>query len=176
MERHRLDLERFYSNPDPWGYFSHSDDHCRRHILVSELSRYQLGRTLDIGCGNGFITEAIPASVVVGVDISEAALIAARSRAPAGSIEYRQGSLFDLPHMDLGKFGAIIVTGVLYRHYIGNSLPLVYRIVDDLLQPAGLLFSAHIDNWYFARFPYARIRSIEYQYRSYRHLLEVYRK
>ncbi len=170
------ELEKFYSRPDPWGYFTHADDQSRKDVLTAELSRYDLGSTLDLGCGNGFITEAIPAPRIVGIDISAAAIRAAKERSHQSHINYLQGSLFELPQLGLGKFKTILITGVLYRHYIGNTLPLTYRIIDELLEPGGHLVSVHINEWYFARFSYPLVKQLRYQYRTFQHLLEIYIK
>lgn len=175
-EQSKQDLERFYARSDPWGYFSNEHDISRRQALLTELSRFDLGRVLDIGCGNGFITESIPAREVIGIDISGAAIKEARERTRSGSIGYREGSLFDMPSLELGRFDTVLITGVLYEQYIGNSLPLVYQLIDEALTGGGLLVSVHIESWYLARFPYALLRSVRYRYREYMHLLEIYRK
>ena len=69
-----------------------------------------------------------------------------------------------------------MITGVLYPQYIGESKSLVYRIIDDLLAPDGILISVHINEWYSARFPYLRLKESYYSYREYTHLLETYVK
>jgi|SRR5690606_6807791 len=170
------EIDAEYGTEDPWGYFRNPHDEARKQILVSTLEEYAPTRVLDIGCGNGFITQSIPARSIVGLDISPKAIEEAVRRDPGRRIDYRACSLFDVPSMELGQFDCVLITGVLYAHYIGKSLPLVYRIIDECLSDAGLLVSVHIDEWYFARFPYSRVRAQRYAYRTYTHLLEVYRK
>lgn len=170
----QIDAE--YGTEDPWGYFRNPHDQARKEILVSTLGEYRLSRVLDIGCGNGFITQAIRAESIVGLDISQNAIDEAIGRDPQRRIDYRCCSLFDVPALALGQFDCILITGVLYGHYIGKSLPLVYRIIDECLGASGVLVSVHIDEWYFARFPYARVKAQRYAYRTYTHLLEIYRK
>jgi len=172
----KLQIDSFYSKDDPWGYFTNEHDYRRREIIVSELRKYNLIRALDIGCGNGFVSEGIPAKNVVAVDISDAAIEEARRRSGSASIDYRRASLFELPSLDLGSFDCILITGVIYEQYIGKSLPLIYQLVDELLAPGGVLACVHIDEWSLARFPYALIKTTRYKYRQYTHLLEVYRK
>lgn len=169
-------LDRFYSDADPWGYFKNPHDLSRQRILLDELSRFNLGRVLDIGCGNGFITNMIEAEEVVGIDISTSAIQAARECAPSPRIKFIAGSLFDLPSLDLGQFDTVIITGVLYPQYIGQAHSLVYLLTDQVLRKEGTLVSVHIDEWYQARFPYALTRALRYSYREYTHLLEIYRK
>ena len=169
-------LEAFYAKADPWGYFSNPHDISRQRILANELSRFELTRVLDIGCGNGFITETIDAKEVIGIDISESAIREADDRSTNSRTKYLAGSLFDLPALDIGQFDAVLITGVLYSQYIGNSHPLVCMLVDRVLKPGGTLISVHIDEWYQFRFPYPIVRSMRYAYREYTHLMEIYRK
>lgn len=170
------EIEAEYATPDPWGYFANPEDSLRREILIGELSAFNSTRVLDIGCGNGFITESIPGTSVTGVDISSTAIHEAKQRSTSDHIEYQSASLFELNPEIIGTFDCIVITGVLYGHYIGKSLPLVYQIVDSLLEDNGTLLSVHIDEWYFARFPYALIKTKRYKYRKYTHRLEVYKK
>jgi 2-polyprenyl-3-methyl-5-hydroxy-6-metoxy-1,4-benzoquinol methylase len=174
-QQSKEEIELSYARNDPWGYFRNPHDDMRKKILMATLAEYSLSRVLDVGCGNGFITQSIPAASIVGVDISQSAVDEARARS-TGSIDFRCSSLFDLPQQKLGSFDCVLITGVLYDHYIGKSLPLVYRIVDDYLSAGGILVSVHIEEWYFAKFPYAGIKRHRYRYREYTHLLEVYRK
>lgn len=169
-------LDAHYVSPDPWGYYKSKHDAARKSILLDAIKSYTFSRTLDIGCGNGFITESFPAARVTGIDISGEAIAEARSRSKSDRITYIAGSLFQLPKLDLGTFDCVLITGVLYEQYIGNSYPLIYKLVDSLLEQGGTLISVHIDNWYFARFPYSRVHRRSYPYREYRHLLEIYRK
>lgn len=175
-QQSKAEIEKDYENGDPWGYFNNEHDALRKQILLSELSSFTPSRVLDIGCGNGFITESIQAREIIGVDISSSAIEEAQRRSSSGRIEYRCLSLYELPAAGLKDFDCVMVTGVLYEQYIGKSFPLIYRIIDSLLRPEGILVSVHIDSWYMARFPYSVIRTARYKYRKYDHRLEIYRK
>ena len=170
------ELDTYYVSPDPWGYYQNKHDAARKSILLEAIKAYAFGRALDIGCGNGFLTESFPATEIIGIDISSEAIVEAKSRSRNKHISYVAASLFELPNLDLGAFDCVLITGVLYEQYIGNAHPLVYKIVDGLLAEGGILVSVHIDDWYFARFPYSLTNKRTYRYRSYRHLLEIYRK
>lgn len=174
------ELDEFYHQPDPWDYQSNPDDRERKNRLLSLLPAGTVQRTLDIGCGDGFITFDLPGKKVVGVDLSQRAVRFAQDRAAArddsARFEYRAMSLFELTSGLLGKFDLIVITGVLYRQYIGNASSMVNLIIDDLLEPGGYLVSCHINEWLMSRFPYSRIDASLYTYRGYTHKLEVYRK
>jgi predicted TPR repeat methyltransferase len=170
------ELEEFYQKRDPWNYQDTADDATRKAMLLSVLPERSFERVLDIGCGDGFVTECLPGDQIIGVDVSANAIMHAKEKGMP-HIEFLQHSLFDLPALGWGQgFDLIVITGVLYPQYIGDSEMLVYTIVDDLLKPGGCLVSCHIEDWYRARFPYITTHREYYAYREYFHLLEVYTK
>lgn len=170
------ELEEWYEKPDPWEYENNPDDLNRRAMLLSVLPKREYRRVLDIGCGDGFVTVRLPGREIIGTDISANAIRHAVKNKPS-HIAYFQHSLFDLPGQGWDEsFDLIVITGVLYPQYIGNSESLTYVIIDDLLQSGAHLVSCHIDEWYKARFPYITLRREYYPYREYTHVLEVYQK
>ena len=130
---------------------------------------------LDIGCGHGFITRDLPGESIIGVDISSEAIKQAKQY-KNDRITFHTASIFALQNIFIETFDLILITGVLYKQYIGNSLPLIYTIIDKLLSNRGILVSVHINSWYHARFPYLLIREYFYDYRDYTHRLEIYEK
>lgn len=98
------ELNNWYSTPDPWGYRTNPDDLFRRaRIQVNCLPSKRL---LDIGCGEGFITNTVPAIEKYGYDVPEAL-----ERLP--STIHRVNNLSELePGFDL-----VLLTGVLYEQY-----------------------------------------------------------
>jgi len=174
------ELDEFYHRADPWDYENNPDDRERKRKLLSLLPSGELNRTLDIGCGDGFITFDLPGKSVVGVDLSTRAIEFAKQRASVREdgdrFEYYAMSLFNLSKKDLGSFNLIVITGVLYKQYIGSSSALVNLIIDDLLEPGGYLVSCHINEWLMSSFPYNRVDASLYNYRGYTHKLEVYKK
>ena len=84
--------------------------------------------------------------------------------------------MYDIGKLDIGEFDLVIITDVMYPQYIGNSLNLIYLIIDKILRKRGTLISVHINEWYKARFPYLLLREYFYNYREYTHRLEVYVK
>ncbi len=169
------ELDAFYSTPDPWGYYNNPHDTIRKARILAALPRLDYQNALDIGCGNGFITNDLPAKGVIGLEFSEKAVTWAKEHA-APQVEYRQGSIFDLPDLDLPPMDLIVITGVLYPQYIGKSLRLVYVLIDRVLKPGGILLCSHIYEWYQARFPYLTLSREYFAYRDYSQVLEVYIK
>ena len=174
------ELDDFYKNPDPWAYKSNPDDIRRRHELLACLPNNKYQRVLDIGCGNGFLTSQLPGSEVIGVDLSASAVDWAKESvsevADSSRFKFQQASIFELKSEKLGKFDLIIITGLLYKQYIGKSNSLIFEIIDDLLSAGGVLATCHIHNWNPPKFPYALIDINLYQYRDYFHRLEIYKK
>lgn len=175
MIEEKQDLEKSYSTRDPWGYESNPEDQRRRSILLSEIPGRAYRNVLDIGCGHGFITKALPGERITGVDISANALAHAKENA-SEKFTFIESDLFNLPNAVSGEFDLIVVTGVLYPQYIGKARSLVYQIVDNLLAKDGLLISVHIDEWYTCKFPYCLVETYCYNYREFLHRLEVYSK
>lgn len=169
------ELENWYSEDDPWKYKDHPDDKKRKQILFSEIPTRKYINVLDIGCGEGFITRELTGEKVTSVDISHQAIKKAKVYENA-KLKFKQCSLFELNNQLNEKYDLIIITGVLYPQYIGNSLRLIYNIVDKLLIDNGILVSVHIDSWYKAKFPYLLLNEDYYTYREYTHKLEVYIK
>lgn len=174
------ELDAFYERPDPWGYRTHPDDERRRMELLAILPRREHRRCLDIGCGDGFVTHALPAREVVGIDASEKAVQWARQnnagKADAARFRFENLSLFDPRVRALGRFDLVVITGVLYEQYIGKGRAVVRCLVDDLLEDGGTLVSCHIREWSPLRFPYGLLDMTLYPYREYAHQLEAYKK
>ena len=169
----RGELDAWHRSPDPWGYEDSPDDARRKAMLLSAIPPRDYAAALDIGCGQGFVTRDLPGRRVCGVDISAEAVGHAH-RFASDRVSFETGDIFTLGDQLEGHFDLIVITGVLYRQYIGAASTLVYQIIDGLLAPDGILISVHIDEWYVARFPYTVLTQYAYPYREYFHRLEVY--
>ena len=171
------ELESFHKKRDPWGYETNRSDQIRKEILLNELCDFKCSNILDIGCGQGFITKILKGNKVFGVDVSLEAIKYAKLNNSIKNIEYLQGSIFDLNNLFKSKsFDLIIITGVLYKQYLGDSSSLIYHIIDNLLMDKGRLITVHIDEWKLCSFPYRKIKELKYPYREYIHNLEIYYK
>lgn len=169
------ELEEFQKQEDPWGYENDPDDVKRKDILLHELPKRQYKRVLDIGCGQGFITRHLPGDLVIGSDISHEAIKIAK-KIETDRLLFVQANLYETHTKFDEPFDLVLITGVLYKQYIGRSNTLIYRIIDKVLAENGILVSVHIDEWYYARFPYLMLKDYYYNYRQYTHRLEVYIK
>lgn len=178
MIQSKQELDHYYTSEDPWGYFAHPDDAQRKNHLLSLLPERAYQSTLDIGCGNGFVTLNLPGEQVKACDISARAIEQAKRHADkAGkAIDYFIANFFDLKPQQHGTFDLIVITGVLYPQYIGKANSLVHLIVDELLNENGVLVSCHIDDWNPPNFPYLLLDRSCYPYRDYFHRLDVYQK
>lgn len=174
-------LEKLYSKQDPWGYENSPDDLRRRDELLGIIPTKRPQRTLDIGCGDGFLTFSLPGAQVVGVDVSENAINFAnaslKNRPDGSRFLFIAASIFDLGEIfPANAFDLIIVTGVLYKQYIGDAKSIVRVIIDQLLVPGGILVCCHIEDWYKPFCHYTIIDQMRYPYLKYTHLLEVMKK
>lgn len=174
------ELDSFYSVADPWDYANNPYDAKRKTELLSLLPSRQWNRTLDIGCGNGFLTFDLPGEKITGVDVSAAAISWARKardkRPDAERFDFFSENVFKLDALELGTFDLVVITGVLYSQYIGKAFSVIVQRIDALLEKGGLLVSCHIDEWKPPRFPYTTLDTVLYPYRDHTHRLEVYRK
>jgi SAM-dependent methyltransferase len=174
----QAELDEFWQTEDPWGFRTNKHDAVRVAELLSALPERTYDRTLDIGCGDGFLTFNLPGKEVVGIELAERALGWARktadSRPDGARFRFVTGSIFDLPLLDLGRFDLIVITGVLYPQYIGDAFSVIDATVQDSLAEDGILATAHIREWYGHGFSLLRLHRRRYRYREYEHLLEVY--
>lgn len=97
-------LEAWYEKSDPWGYRSEADDAYRKTFLCQLVNAYKPKKVLDIGCGEGFVTESINADELHGLEISDKA--AARIPSHIKRVLAPEGS-YDL----------VLTTGTLYKEY-----------------------------------------------------------
>lgn len=171
------ELDAFYQIDDPWGYDTNPHDQRRRSELLSLIGHLRPRRTLDIGCGNGFVTLTLPGKEVIGVDLSEMAVKHARQRASqlANGTRFRFEAMdiFDVDPERLGLFDLVVITGVLYPQYIGGAICVVRAIIDAIAAPGAVIASCHISDWKPPRLAHVLIDEVVYPYWDYTHLLEV---
>jgi 2-polyprenyl-3-methyl-5-hydroxy-6-metoxy-1,4-benzoquinol methylase len=176
MIQSKTELDLFHTNKDPWGYENNNEDLIRKEILLGEIPKQPYKNALDIGCGQGFITQYLPGENIYGVDLSKNAIDFAKGNSTDNKFKFIQGSIFEIDKLFDVKFDLIVITGVLYPQYIGNSSSLIYLLIDKILATNGTLISVHINEWYHCQFPYVRTKQTFYNYREYIHNLETYIK
>jgi len=93
---------------------------------------------LDIGCGAGFLTNALPKEghTVTGIDLSEPSLAIAKSRDETQSVRYLTAQATSLPFPD-ATFDAVCAMDLL-EHV--EEPQLVIQEASRVLKPRGLFF------------------------------------
>lgn len=103
-------------------------------------------RVLDVGSGGGLLAEGMAAAgaEVVGLEPGEATVNAARAHlAHSGlEVEYRQGTVEDMPEGEAGSFDVITCLEVL--EHVPDPAAIIARCAE-LLRPGGHLFVATLN-------------------------------
>ena len=108
---------------------------------------------LDAGCGTGALSAAIaardPAARIIGVDLSEAFVAAARARVPAG--RFLTG---DITRLDLPDGGFDAVLSLLVLQFVPDRAAAVAEMARQA-RPGGLIAAAMWD--FTGGFPFLRV-------------------
>jgi SAM-dependent methyltransferase len=119
------------------------------------------GRALDLGCGTGFmaleLAKAFPEFEFVGLDLSEAAVRAARVQVAdsevAARVSFEQGDAEQMPFDD-GSFDLVVSTNTL--HLLDNPISM-FDEVHRVLSPSGrFIISDFRRSWWGALTPHIR--------------------
>ena len=154
------ELEHWYKQPDPWQYKTTQDDLKRKANLIMILSEISNGiqyeRALDIGAGEGYVTQDIFAKEIYGIEISDLAA----SRFPSNVKRVIEPE---------GKYDLVMTTGTLYSQYNHK------QIVDWIRQSASKhILIAGIKDW-LIDYSFAQvIHQSEFPYRQYVQRVTVY--
>lgn len=153
-----------YTTPDPFGYRASSDDWLRRALVRAVLSpenttTYQ--RALDLGAGEGFVSENLPAASVWGYDVNPTAM----GRFPPNVLK------FD-PVLHAEKFDLICAMGVIYPFYdTGDLLEMMtrFRKPETHFLIAGVPdWESDIDSLMRNRFGVKKVKTVDIKpYRAY---------
>lgn len=109
--------------------------------LVEHLTRQQAHRILDLGCGNGLITQYIAEKTsahVVGIDFADDAIARAQKRVEKYQPQI-QFAVQNISHLDYpeNSFDAILSADSLY---FVDPLEPVLRNLHHILQPGGKMY------------------------------------
>lgn len=75
------------------------------------------------------------------------------------------------------KFDLVIISTLLYKKYIGNSMNLIFYLIDQLLQDNGILVTIHVENYERKkRFPYILFQNQCFHIQGEDYNLEIYIK
>lgn len=151
------ELEIWYTNPDPWNYTTNNDDAVRKQKILMALKKYApYHRAIDIGCGEGWITQHLPAAKISGIEIADTAA----SRFPLNVTRVYEPQ---------GKYDLVCTMGTLYKQY--DNAQIFKWIIDS---SSRHILIAGIKDWLI---PYdfgKIIHSEEYTYREYAQSLRIY--
>ena len=130
------EIEKEYENEDPWKYRENIADMRRKKRILSLLvDRYQLfNKALDVGAGEGFLTQDLPAIEIYGYEISDNAA----KRFPDNVKRF-------IPTPDTShkmRFDLVMATGSLYRHYDAETM---INIIAHY--SSRIILTSHIDAW-----------------------------
>ena len=143
--------QRIYSQESTW--WSTEDDDLKplrrlapaRAAFLSRQSEWKGQRVLDVGCGGGFMSEAIArlGAEVTGIDLAAGAIHAARAHAAREKLDiaYQVGSASSLP-FENNQFDRIVCTDVLVH------VPNPQEVIDEVarvLRPGGQFFFSAIN-------------------------------
>ncbi|MBD2666124.1 class I SAM-dependent methyltransferase [Richelia sinica FACHB-800] len=116
-------------------------------------------RILDIGCGNGSLTNVIPQNgyEVIGLEESESGVKFANQSFP--NCSFIQGSIYNIPYPELGnKFDVVIACEVIEHLYYPKEL---VRNVKKCLKPNGVLIITTPYNGYLKNLIIAAIGKMD---------------
>lgn len=152
------DLDYWYSAKDPWGYFDNPEDEKRLKKILYMLGwgKKEYEKALDIGCGEGFITQHIPAKIIHGLDISDNAT----SRLPSNVTSIKEIE---------SKYDLVISTGTLYQQYDHEAIyNLIMRAASQYILIGG------ISDWLINKNFGKQIQFMVFPYREYTQKLTLY--
>src|SRR2546423_13588576 len=109
------DFNRYYATPDPWGVSraTFRDRVLRRHVTRSIRNK----SVLELGCGEGHLTQAIfqKARSVIAIDISAVAI------ARAKSLDVRNASFESAYLLDISFAGYDVIVAIECIHYLSHE-------------------------------------------------------
>ena len=161
---------------DPYGYDANPSDAFRRKKLLAALPQYDYKRVLDFGCGNAFMTQILPGEKVIGIDPDAQSIDTARKRGLGERFEFFISSIYDIYPSRFGKFDLIVITGVLYIHFVGRGFSVITQVIDNILNNNGVLAVCNLSHHKTMSFSYMPVLTDIYHYRTCMHRLDIYQK
>lgn len=149
----KQEIEDWYEKPDRWGYFESEKDNLRKQIILSLLDTYNTA--LDIGAGEGFITEDLPAKQIYAIEWSENAKARLHDKIS-----------LDIPDI---KFDLVISSGTLYEQYDHEE---IYNLIKKYAGKHILV--AGIKEWLIDYDFGTKLQEIEFPYGQYTQRATLY--
>lgn len=144
--------DRWYDADDDPVALLRAESRLRNPWVADEITRV-LGfggqRVLDVGCGAGFLANALAASGhhVTGLDAAPSALAVGRARDATGTVRYETGDALALPHAD-SEFDVVCAMDFLEHVDDPNA---VVREAARVLRRGGLFFFHTFNRNWLAR-------------------------
>lgn len=156
MIQSKEELENWYDQFDRWGYFENKDDAKRLQNIMQLIGDNKYDKAIDIGCGEGFITQHLPANLIYGLDLSNNAL----NRLPSNVIGVNEPE---------GTYNLVVSTGTLYEQYDHEA---IYNMIIKSAQSHILI--GGIKEW-LIDYNFGKIIStIEFPYREFTQKVTLY--
>ena len=142
--------EAYTRSADPWRSAAtrYRYQHLKYEQIMALLPPGRFGRTLDLGCGLGLLSQRLArrSDAVLGVDLATAAVGHARSRAEGiANLSFERADILDLPASLDGTFDLVVVADTLY--YLSplsdDLLKTLSARLARLLAPNGTLVLAN---------------------------------
>ena len=144
--------EKLYSEQKAyhWDMIKRKDTYYIQHtrIILNLVSKFGMGKILDVGCGDGYITSLFFEKFkdVVGIDISETAIKIAREKNPG--VTFAVASCTNLPFSD-ESFDTIVASEVI-EHLNYNDGKSFLKEARRVLTPKGriIISTPNLSNLY----------------------------
>lgn len=137
-------FDRLYAgDTDPWRFETSAYEHAKYKATIAALPRQRYRSGIEIGCSIGVLTEQLSASCdyLLGIDIAEAAIAAARQRcARLSNVEFARLQM-PAARPD-GQFDLIMLSEVLY-YFDPRDVDAMAEAVVDIAMPAATIMLVH---------------------------------
>jgi hypothetical protein len=159
MELPKSFFDDLYKQKDPWGYETNHHDFFRRDKIKEIFGERYYTRALDIGCGHGFITTALPAWERYGLDWAEGSTNHVPSNVTAIKEPY-------------GQYDLVVATGVMYNNFR-------HRQIHEMIMQRSTyhILIAGIKDWLMPHdYKSEIIAEVEFPYREYVQKVTLYQR
>ncbi len=154
QDLYRNDAHEWWSGKHRWLRVMQNLVPIRMKFFSNVVESWEGKRVLDIGCGGGFMSEALAkqGAIVTGIDPSDLAIEAARKHAQSEGlkIDYQIGTGETLPFAS-ASFDYVVIVDVL-EHV--KSVSCVINEIRRVLKPGGILLFDTINRTPLASFIY----------------------
>ena len=177
-----FNTDEYLDSIDPWGYEENPDDLLRKEYFLNYLPKEKFSRVLDIGVGTGFVTRDLDFEHFIGIDISPTAVKFLNDYFEnLGKNETHkvfQKSILDSNFADIGVFDLVIITGVLYPHYLGENRSVVLENLSKVTKLGSIVILVHISEWksFTLGSNFVELDRWLYPYRAFTHEISVLKK